>query len=61
MGDAGTCVHVTLSHNPVTGAAGHALASLLGNNPRRQLDQDLARMTTLLETGRAAHDAARPK
>jgi uncharacterized membrane protein len=54
-----TRVNVTLSYNPVAGAAGHAVASLLGVNPKKQLDEDLLRMKTLVETGSPAHDAAK--
>jgi uncharacterized membrane protein len=55
-----TRVEVTLSYNPVAGAAGHAVASILGADPKKRLDEDLLRMKTLLEKGRPAHDAAAP-
>jgi uncharacterized membrane protein len=55
-----TRVEVTLSYNPVAGAAGHAVASILGADPKKRLDEDLMRMKTLLEKGRPAHDAAAP-
>jgi uncharacterized membrane protein len=53
-----TRVEVALSYNPVAGAAGHALASVLGADPKTRLDEDLLRMKTLLEKGRPPHDAA---
>jgi uncharacterized membrane protein len=55
-----TRVEVTLSYNPVAGAAGHAVASILGADPKTRLDEDLLRMKTLLEKGRPPHDAAKP-
>jgi uncharacterized membrane protein len=57
--DGGTRVHVTMAYNPVAGATGHAVASLLGSNPNKQLDDDLLRLKTLAETGARPHDAAR--
>jgi uncharacterized membrane protein len=57
--DGGTRVHVTMAYNPVAGAAGHAVASLLGSNPKTRLDDDLLRLKTLVETGTRPHDAAR--
>jgi uncharacterized membrane protein len=55
-----TRVEVTLSYNPVAGATGHAVASILGADPKKRLDEDLLRMKTLLEKGRPPHDAAKP-
>jgi uncharacterized membrane protein len=57
-GHGGTHVQVRLAYNPVAGAAGHAAAILLGASPSQQLDQDLLRMKTLVETGKRPHDAA---
>jgi uncharacterized membrane protein len=56
--DGGTRVTVHLGYNPVVGAVGHAVATLLGTSPKRQLDEDLLRMKSLVETGVRAHDAA---
>lgn len=56
--DGGSRVHVRLSYNPAAGAAGHAVAHLLGANPKKQLDDDLLRMKTMIETGKRPHDAA---
>jgi uncharacterized membrane protein len=53
-----TRVDVHLSYNPIAGAAGHAIAALLGKDPKRQLDDDLSRLKSTIETGRAPHDAA---
>ena len=46
----GTRITVSLSYNPVLGATGHALAVMLGSNPKQQLREDLIRMKRLLET-----------
>jgi uncharacterized membrane protein len=48
-----------MSYNPVAGALGHLVASLFGADPERQMEEDLMRMKTLLETGTPPHDAAR--
>lgn len=53
-----TRVEVRLSYNPPGGAMGHAVASLLGADPKSQMDQDLLRVKTLIETGNPPHDAA---
>jgi uncharacterized membrane protein len=55
-----TRIGLRLSYNPPGGALGHAVAALLGSDPKSQLDEDLVRMKTALETGHRAHDVARP-
>lgn len=55
-----TRVDVRLTYNPIVGAAGHAVARLFKRDPKRQLEDDLARLKMTIETGRAPHDAARP-
>lgn len=49
----GTQVDVQLSYNPPAGAVGHAVAKLLGKDAKREIDEDLIRFKSLLETGRA--------
>ena len=56
--DGSTRVHVELQYNPPAGYIGHAIAALFKKDPKRQMDDDLARLKTLLETGRPARDAA---
>lgn len=56
--DGSTRVQVRMSYNPPAGGAGHALARLLGADPKRQMDEDLARLKTTIETGTTPHDAA---
>jgi uncharacterized membrane protein len=53
-----TRVDIQMSYNPVIGAAGHAVAILFRRDPKRQLDDDLARLKTTIETGTAPRDAA---
>ncbi|WP_170222817.1 SRPBCC family protein [Nonomuraea turkmeniaca] len=50
--DGGTRVQVRLAYNPVAGAAGHAVARLLGANPARKLRQDLMRLRSYAESRR---------
>ena len=57
--DGTTRLDVRMSYNPVMGGLGHAVAALFGADPKSQLDQDLMRMKSMIETGIAAHDAAR--
>ena len=53
-----TRVHIRMTYNPPAGWLGHTVASAFGVDPKSSLDADLARMKTLIETGRAPHDAA---
>jgi len=59
-GDGGTRVSVQLSYVPPAGAFGHAVASMFGADPKSEMDADLLRMKSMIETGHAPHDAARP-
>jgi uncharacterized membrane protein len=54
----GTRLDVKMSYNPPGGALGHMVAKLFGADPKAELDQDLLRMKTFLETGKTPHDAA---
>ncbi|MGI5290016.1 SRPBCC family protein [Nonomuraea polychroma] len=62
-----TRVQVQMSYNPVVGAAGHAIARLLGADPATKLKEDLMRLKSYVEsqrrlagepTAEAAHAAA---
>ncbi|HLY36931.1 MAG TPA: SRPBCC family protein [Candidatus Binatia bacterium] len=59
--DGTTAVNVRLSYDPPAGAIGHTVATLFGADPKSELDADLARMKTLIETGLPARDATRPE
>jgi uncharacterized membrane protein len=56
----GTRVHIRFSYNPPAGAIGHAVAWLFGEDAKSMMDDDLARMKTLIETGNPPRDAAQP-
>ena len=45
---------VHLSYTPPAGAIGHGLAVLLGADPERQMEEDLARMKAFIERGSMA-------
>ena len=55
----GTEVTVRLSYSPPAGAIGHAIAKAFGADPKSEMDQDLMRMKSLIETGSIPHDAAK--
>jgi uncharacterized membrane protein len=50
-GRRGTEVHVTLAYTPPLGKLGTNLAKLVGENPMQQLDENLRRFKSLMETG----------
>jgi uncharacterized membrane protein len=57
-GDA-TRIDVRLTYNPIVGRVGHAVATLFGVDPKKSLDEDLLRLKSLLEEGKAtAHGRA---
>ena len=58
--NSGTRVTVCLCYVPPAGAFGHAVASLFGADPKSEMDADLMRMKTMIETGKRPHDAAQP-
>jgi uncharacterized membrane protein len=55
----GTRVRVHLSYMPPAGAFGHAIATMFGADPKTEMDADLLRMKSMIETGHPPHDAAR--
>ena len=60
MDSEATRVHIRMSYNPPAGAVGHVVSKLFARDPRTQMEEDLVRVKTFLETGIAAHDAAQP-
>lgn len=56
--EGGTRLRVDLWYRPPAGRVGHALAQLFGADPKSELDADLLRLKTYLETARPARDAA---
>ncbi len=57
-GDGTTTVDVKMLYNPVVGAVGHAVAWLLGADPKHRMNDDLLRMKSYLETGKIPRDAS---
>jgi uncharacterized membrane protein len=57
-GDDKTVVDVRLSYYPPAGELGHAIASLFGADPKSEMDDDLMRMKSFIETGHQPHDAS---
>jgi uncharacterized membrane protein len=57
----GTRVTIRMTYNPGTGMMGHALAELLGSDPKTRMDQDLAMMKSFIESGRQPRAAARAR
>ncbi len=56
--DGSTRVDIHMSYNPPAGAIGHIVATLFGADPKRELDEDIARMKTFIEKGILPRDAA---
>jgi uncharacterized membrane protein len=56
--DGSTRVEVKMTYNPVAGGLGHAVATLFGADPKSEMDADLMRMKSMIETGVPPHDAA---
>jgi uncharacterized membrane protein len=46
----GTEVKVTLKYNPPAGVAGAAVATLLGENPQQQLEEDMQQFKVMMES-----------
>lgn len=57
--DGSVRVEIQMTYNPPGGVAGHTVAKLFARDPRRQMDADLARLKTTIESGTPPHDAAR--
>jgi len=56
--DGSARVTIRMSYNPPGGALGHAVAMLLGHDPKRLMDHDLVQLKSLIERGKTtAHHA----
>lgn len=55
---AGSRLHVQLRYAPPGGVIGHAVAKAFGADPKSEMDEDLLRLKSLLETGRPPREAA---
>ncbi|MDB5728552.1 MAG: hypothetical protein JWQ00_1757 [Noviherbaspirillum sp.] len=58
--DDGTRVTVAMDYSPPAGMIGHAVASVLSGDPKTEMDEDLMRMKSFIESGIPPHDAAKP-
>jgi len=54
--DGGTLLDVKMSYAPPAGAPGHVVAQLFGADPKSEMDEDLVRLKSFLETGTKPHD-----
>jgi uncharacterized membrane protein len=54
-------VHVTLAYEPPAGAAGAAVAAMLGRSPALQIAKDLRRFKQVIETGEVASTEGQPR
>lgn len=59
-GNGGTRLDIQLCYVPPAGAIGHAIAKVFGADPKSEMDADLMRVKTMIETGPTPHDAAQP-
>lgn len=57
----GTRLHINMTYHPPAGALGHLVARLFGVDAKTDLDEDLLRLKTFLETGVPPRDAAARK
>jgi uncharacterized membrane protein len=55
--DGSTRIDVKMSYHPPAGVLGHAIAELFGLDPKHEMDDDLMRMKSFIETGVHPHDA----
>lgn len=56
--DGSTRIDVKMSYKPPAGVLGHEIAKLFGVDPKHEMDDDLMRMKSFIETGVHPHDAA---
>lgn len=54
----GTRLRVELRYRPPLGRLGHALAAVFKRDPRHQLDDDIGRLKSVIETGNPSRDGA---
>lgn len=55
---AGSRIHVQMRYAPPGGVIGHAVAKAFGADPKSEMDEDLARLKSLIEAGHVPRDAA---
>jgi uncharacterized membrane protein len=57
-GEGNTRVHIRMSYSPPAGALGHVVAKLFGADPKSEMDEDLMRLKSVLESGRASREGS---
>jgi uncharacterized membrane protein len=57
----GTRVHVLIKYDPPGGVIGHAVAKVFGTDPKSEMDDDLAKLKSLVETGQLPRGTALEK
>jgi uncharacterized membrane protein len=55
--DGSTRIDVKMRYSPPAGVLGHIIAELFGVAPKHEMDDDLMRMKSFIETGKTPHDA----
>lgn len=60
-GERGTEVHVRMDYVPPAGRIGHWVATLFGENPRRQMHDDLRAFRQLMELGEVPSTVGQPR
>jgi uncharacterized membrane protein len=60
-GDRGTEVHVIMEYSPPAGRLGHWVTSMLGQNPKRLVREDLRNFKHLMEVGELPTIQDQPK
>ncbi len=50
--DGSTRVDIHMTYNPPAGAVGHVIATIFGSDPKHQIDDDLVRFKSLVESGK---------
>lgn len=54
-----TQIDIQMTYAPPAGVLGHAVAALFGADPKHAMDEDMVRLTSLLEEGRTSTDNGR--
>ncbi|WP_116120728.1 SRPBCC family protein [Archangium gephyra] len=55
-----TRLDIRMSYHPPVGALGHVFARLLGADPKKQMDDDLMQLKSIIETGKASREQVSP-
>lgn len=61
VGGRGTLVHVSFDYTPPLGVVGHAVALLFGEDPKKQVHEDLHRLQQIVEAGEISSIEGQPR